>query len=105
LRGQIKILVENHGGEKRQVNVGMQLRRTLPAKLLTSACAIGLLLSAALGVPWGVGLFAAVLPAAEGVLGHRLYRFARAFRAAVAGAFRSLPVVALPRKPAATARR
>src|SRR5262249_52334550 len=95
LRGQIKVLVANHGAERRRVDVGIELRRTLLAKLLTGAGAIGAMLSMALGNWPAVGLFAGATLATEAVLGHELYRFARAFRDAVTIAFRSLPVVAL----------
>jgi glycosyltransferase involved in cell wall biosynthesis len=104
LRGQIKVLVANHGARKRQIDVGMQLRQTRLAKALTSACAIGALFTAALGEWPAVGSFAGALFALEVFLGHQLYRFAHAFRDAVAVAFRSLPVVAL-RGDAAAARR
>src|SRR5262249_33392486 len=58
LRGQIKVLVANHGAERRQVDVGIELRRTLLAKLLTGAWAMGAMLSTLLGSWPAVGLFA-----------------------------------------------
>jgi hypothetical protein len=105
LRGRVKILVGNHGAEKRQIDVGMQLRRTIQAKLVTSVCAIGAVLSAALGTWWAAGPFAGALLATEAFLGHRVYRFAQTFRAVVAASFRSLPVVALGGGDAEPARR
>jgi len=103
LRGRIKILVANHGAAKRQIDVGMHLRQTALAKGLGAACALGAVASALLGSWLTAGLFASALLALEIFLGHELYRFGCAFRDAVAGAFRSLPVVAL-RADAASAR-
>jgi len=103
LRGPIKILVENHGAEKRQIDVGMHVRCTTLAKFLTSACAIGALIATALGAWSALAIFGMGFLALEAFLGHSLYRFAHAFRDAVATAFRSLPVVAL--RGAAPARR
>jgi glycosyltransferase involved in cell wall biosynthesis len=95
LRGRVKILIANHGGEKRQIDVGMDLRQTLLAKALTGVCAIGALLSATLAAWLAAHVFAGALLALAGFLGHQLYRFSDGFRGAVASAFRSLPVVPL----------
>jgi O-antigen biosynthesis protein len=95
LRGQVKILVADHGAGRRQVDVGLELRRTIPGRLVPGACAAAALLSAALGAWPAAGLFVGVLLATEALLGHKLYRFAQAFHDVVADSFRSLPVVAL----------
>jgi glycosyltransferase involved in cell wall biosynthesis len=95
LRGRIKVLVANHGEQKRQINVGMQLRRTALSNALASGYAAGALASAGLGMWPAAALFAAALAALELSLGFELYRLAHAFRDAVAAAFRPLPVVAL----------
>jgi GT2 family glycosyltransferase len=92
LRGEVKILVENHGGERRQVDVGMRVRRSLPARLVTAL--LGVL--AALGLVEGAGtlfvLSAVAMLGWEAFLLRGAFRFCRGFRDAVARAFASLPV-------------
>jgi glycosyltransferase involved in cell wall biosynthesis len=94
-RGEIKTLVENHGAQKRRIVVGMRLRRTVPARLVTGALGLAASVSAGVGPPWAVGLLVLGLLGTEGYLRCELYRLARTFRDAVEVAFRPLPVVAL----------
>jgi glycosyltransferase involved in cell wall biosynthesis len=98
-RGEIKTLVENHGAQKRRIVVGMRLRRTVPARLLTGALGAAALVSAGLGPPSAAGLLLVALLATEGFLRRELHRLARTFRDAVAIAFRPLPVVAIGERP------
>jgi hypothetical protein len=49
VRGEIKILVENHGAEKRQINVGLLLHTTGLARVVTLGIGVAAVLAATMG--------------------------------------------------------
>jgi glycosyltransferase involved in cell wall biosynthesis len=97
IRGEINVLVENHGGEQRQVDVGVRLRHNTPAKLIygvgAAITAIGIASASVATVITGV---AATL-ATAGVFAHRVWRLGGLLHHAIGDAFREAPLIPLPR--------
>jgi glycosyltransferase involved in cell wall biosynthesis len=92
VRAEVNVLVQNHGESKRQVDVGVRLRQTPPAKLLKGLFAVAALLGAAAGAWPTAALLAAAAAATEGFLSVEAYRFGRTIQEAVEISFRSLPL-------------
>lgn len=91
-RAKIRVLVENHGEKKRQVDVGISMSETNAGKLLRGLYASAVLLGAAAGnaAVLAVGLGTAAL--VEGFLFARVRSLGRSMRDAVAMAAEVLPV-------------
>ncbi len=99
VRGEVKILVQNHGGAKRQVDAGLWMRRTVPARILTSAYVLGGLFALVLNAWSSALLFGTALLATEGVFFRNALHVGRTFLDGVTAAFRSLPVAPLAHHP------
>jgi hypothetical protein len=97
VRARIRVLIENHGEKKRQLDVGTSLSETTSGKLLRGLYIGGILLGAAAGnanvFTVGLGVGAAV----EGFLLTRVRSLGRTVRDAIAVAAESLNVIPLPR--------
>jgi hypothetical protein len=94
-RGEIKVLVQNHGEARRQVDVGVWSRQTSAATLLVGAWAAGAVLAATAGA-WGLcGLLGAAAVGSAGLLGQRATRLVGTLRDAVQSAFGGLPLIPL----------
>jgi GT2 family glycosyltransferase len=97
VRANIRVLIENHGGKKCQVDIGTSLSETTSGKLLRGLYVGAILLGAASG---SAGVFAVGLgvgAALEGLLLTRVKSLGRTVRDAIAVAAESLPVIPLPR--------
>jgi len=92
VRGESKILVENHGGGKRQVDVALRLRATRLARGVLAGLAGAAALAAWGGQETLLGLLAAATFAAGVLVCQRLHRLGESFRNAVEAAFGSLPL-------------
>jgi glycosyltransferase involved in cell wall biosynthesis len=91
-RAEVKLLVENHGGQRRQLDIGVRVRRTPLARLTAG----GLVLGAAFAALGGLGGVAAVLVGAlacsEGLVIRQRHRLARVLYRATENTARSLPL-------------
>ena len=97
---EVKLLIENHGGSKRQVDVGVELRQTSLAMLVKGILAVGVALAVAAGA-WEIGVeIVAAIVATEGFLLYQAYRLGRTVYHATEITFQSLPLDPLkPEKP------
>jgi hypothetical protein len=94
-RAEVQILCQNHGGSRRQIDVGVRLRQNLTAKLLKGLWGLGALVTFGLGL-WSAGaLFCALLVGTEVFLAHQAYRVGRNLEDAVEFSFASLPLTPL----------
>jgi len=92
VRSEVKVLIENHGGAKRQVDVGVRIRQTALAKGVQAIAAFAALLAFVGGQTLlGLELVAAVVGTA-GFLGYQGYRLGRTLWHAVEITFQSLPL-------------
>jgi len=92
VRSEVKVLIENHGGAKRQVDVGVRIRQTTLAKGVQAVTAFAALLAFVGGQPLlGAELVAAVAGTA-GFLAYQGYRLGRTLWHAVEITFQSLPL-------------
>ncbi|MEE4377961.1 MAG: glycosyltransferase [Candidatus Competibacteraceae bacterium] len=91
-RAEVKLLVQNHGERRRQLDIGVRVRRTGLAQLLTT----GMLLvtgSAAFGGLSGIAaIFAGLLACSEGFVIRQRHQLARTLYHATENATRSLPL-------------
>jgi GT2 family glycosyltransferase len=95
IRGEVRVLVQNHGGNDRQVDVGVRLRRTaLPKAMQLTSAGIGLLALIG-GVPSVAALFGSAFVAMELFLGQQLVRLGRTLYHAAEITFQSLPLAPL----------
>ncbi len=95
IRGEVRVLVQNHGGNDRQVDVGVRLRRTgLPKAMQLTSAGVGLLALIG-GVPSVAALFGSAFVAMEVFLGQQLVRLGRTLYHAVEITFQSLPLAPL----------
>ncbi len=92
VRAEVRVLVENHGGSDRQVDVGVRLRQTSLAKGMKAAYALIGLVALAGGVGSVAALAGAALAITEGFLGYQTYRMGRTVYHAVEITFQSLPL-------------
>jgi hypothetical protein len=92
VRAEMKFLIQNHGGNKRQVDVGVSLRTTAFAKAILALLGVGTLLSIVGGWPMlAVELLAAMAGTAS-FLAYQAYRLGRTVWHAVEITFQSLPL-------------
>jgi GT2 family glycosyltransferase len=95
VRCDLKLLVQDHGSSKRQIDVGLSLRQTAVARLLTGGLVVGAALAIAAG-SWATGaVFGLAVLAQQGFLIYDAWRLGTAMRDAVFGAFQELPVTAM----------
>jgi hypothetical protein len=92
VRAEVKVLVENHGGNDRQVDVGVRLRQTGLSKGMKAAYGVVALLAFAANVHSVAVLFGAALVITEGFLSYQAYRMGRTVYHAVEITFQSLPL-------------
>jgi glycosyltransferase involved in cell wall biosynthesis len=92
VRGEIKILIENHGAEKRLVNVGLRLHSTGLARLVVIGFAVPALLAAAAGSASGALLLGATALGVAGWLARQMRGLSRSIHHGVTVAFAHLPV-------------
>jgi glycosyltransferase involved in cell wall biosynthesis len=92
VRAQVKVLVQNHGGLQRQVDVGAVLRQTALAKGVKASYAIAGLLALAGGVDAVAALFGVALVVTEAFLVYQALRLGRTLWHAVEITFQSLPL-------------
>jgi hypothetical protein len=95
LRAETKVLVENHGGAKRQVDVGVKLRQGEPAVAVKILLGGGMLLGAVTGSWALLAAAGAGMLLAEALLAGAALRLGRTLRHAIETSFRSLPLDAL----------
>ena len=95
LRAETKVLVENHGGAKRQVDVGVQLRRGKPAVAVQILFGGGMLLGVATASWTLLAEAGAGMLLAEALLAGVALRLGRTVRHGVETCFHSLPVEVL----------
>ncbi len=95
VRGEIKILVEQHGAEKRQANVGLRLHTTGLARLVVLVFGLSTALAAGSGVPSAALLFGTTMLGMSAWLRLQMQRLSRSFHHGVAIAFEHLPVTSL----------
>jgi len=88
----VKVLVENHGGNDRQVDVGVRLRQTGLSKGMKAGYAVVGLLALAANVHSIAVLFGAALLVTESFLSYQAYRMGRTVYHAVEITFQSLPL-------------
>ncbi|NNL67884.1 MAG: glycosyltransferase [Myxococcales bacterium] len=101
-RAEISLLVQNHGGPRRQVDVRVRLRATRLARLTTGLLVAGAGLAALSGA-WGLALVLTVLLAGTGaIVVQQGLRLGRTLYHATETATRSLPLE--PAGPAAASR-
>ena len=98
-RAEVKLLVQDHGERRRQLDVGVRVRRTRFARMVAG----GLLLGAAFAALGGIGGVAAVLAGglafSEGVGVRQRHRLARVLHHATENAARELPLDPLRSPP------
>jgi GT2 family glycosyltransferase len=98
-RAEVKLLVQDHGQRRRQLDVGVRVRRTRFARLVAG----GLLLGAAFAALGGLGGVAAVLAGglafSEGVGIRQRHRIARVLHHATENAAHALPLDPLRSAP------
>jgi hypothetical protein len=98
-RAEVKLLVQDHGGQRRQLDIGVRVRRTRLARLAAG----GLLVGAAFAAFGGLGGIAAVLlgvlACSEGLVIRRRHRLARALYHATENTARALPLEPLRPTP------
>jgi glycosyltransferase involved in cell wall biosynthesis len=99
VRGQLQVLVQNHGESKRQVDVGVSLRQTTLPKLLKGIYGLVAAIAVA-GGAWVTALSIVVVAiATEAFMALQAYRLADVIYHAVEIAFRSLPLEPLGGSP------
>ncbi len=91
-RAEVKVLVQDHGGKKRQVDVGVRVRRTRLARLVAAGLAIGAAFAGIGGLAGLAVVFAGVLAASEVLVVQRRHRLARVLYRAIENAARALPL-------------
>lgn len=91
-RAEMKFLIENHGGNKRQVDVGVSLRTTALAKALLALCGAGVLLATVGGWPLVAMELLIAMAGTAGFLAYQGYRLGRTIWHAVEITFQSLPL-------------
>ena len=92
VRAEVRVLVENHGGNDRQIDVGVRLRQTGLSKGMKAAYALVGLIALVGGIHSVSALAAAALVVTEVFLGHQAYRMGRTVYHAVEITFQSLPL-------------
>jgi hypothetical protein len=95
VRGEVRILVQNHGGARRQVDAGISLRRMPGPKLAETFLAVGAVLAVAAGAVSIAALLGAAATAVEAFVTVQAHILARVFYEAVDRSFRSLPLIPL----------
>ncbi len=91
-KAEIRILVENHGGNRRQVDVGATLRPSAFPKLLLGLYAGGAALAALGGQPTLALLLAGAALATTAFVAHQAWRLGRTIYHAVEITFQALPL-------------
>jgi hypothetical protein len=91
-RSEVKFLIQNHGGEKRLVDVGVTLRPTALGHALTVVFLAGAVLTGLAGWPMVSAEFIAATFGTLGFLGYQAYRLGRTIYHAVEITFQSLPL-------------
>jgi glycosyltransferase involved in cell wall biosynthesis len=92
VRAETTVLVENHGGSKRQVDVGVKCRQSKPAFAVKGLLGVGALLGAIAGSTALIGLAGAGLLLTEALLAGAASRLSRTMHHAIETSFRSLPL-------------
>lgn len=92
VRAEVKVLVQNHGGMDRQVDVGVRLRQTGLSKGLKAAFAAVATLAAVAGVESVTVLFGSALVITEAFLTYQAYRMGRTVYHSTEISFNSLPL-------------
>lgn len=92
VRAEVKVLVENHGGSDRQVDVGVRLRQTGLSKGMKAVYALVGLLALVGNVHSVTVLAGAALVITEAFLSYQAYRMGRTVYHAVEITFQSLPL-------------
>jgi GT2 family glycosyltransferase len=91
-RAEVNLLVENHGGSSRQLDVAARLRRTRLARLVSGGLLVGAAFSALGGVPGFTGVFAAALAISEGLVALQCHRLGQMLYRAIENTAASLPL-------------
>jgi len=92
VRSEVKVLIQNHGGNKRQVDVGVRLQPTPLSWIVLAVGALGLVLAIVAQQPI-IGMeFGAAIAGFLGFLGYQGYRLGRTIWHAVEITFQSLPL-------------
>jgi len=86
------VLIENHGGSKRQVDVGVALRQTALAKLVKLGALAAAGLAAAGGLLTIAAEFGLAILGTEVFLSYQAYRLGRTLYHAAEITFQSLPL-------------
>jgi glycosyltransferase involved in cell wall biosynthesis len=92
VRAEVKVLIQNHGGNDRQVDVGVRLRQTGLAKGLKAAFAFVALLAFVANVHSVAALFGVALVVTEAFLSYQAYRMGRTVYHAAEITSQSLPL-------------
>jgi len=95
MRAQVKVLVQDHGGADRQVDVGVRLRRTRLARTVQALAAAGTVLAWTAGIHAVALLLLAALVGTEAFLIHQALRLGRTLYHAVEITFQRLPLAPL----------
>ncbi|NJN47529.1 MAG: glycosyltransferase [Candidatus Competibacteraceae bacterium] len=91
-RAEIKLLVQNHGGQRRQLDIGVRVRRTGLAKLLTTGMLLVTGFAVFAGLTGIAAIFVGLLASSEGFVIRQRHQLARTIYHATEIATRSLPL-------------
>jgi hypothetical protein len=91
-RAELKLLVENHGAQKRQVDIGVRVRRTRFARLWAAGLALGSALVAFGGLMGVAAVLVGALACSEVLVIRQRNRLALALYYAIGNTARTLPL-------------
>jgi len=91
-RAEIKLLVQNHGGQRRQLDIGVRVRRTSLARLLTTGMLLVIGSAAFSGLSGIAAIFVGLLACSEGFVIRQRHQLARTLYHATQNAARYLPL-------------
>jgi hypothetical protein len=98
-RAEVNLLVQDHGERRRQLDVGVQVRRTRFARLVAGSLLLGAAFAALGGLAGVTAVLAAGLAFSEGVGMRQRHRLARVLHHAIENAARALPLDPLRSTP------
>jgi hypothetical protein len=91
-RAEVKLLVQNHGEQRRQLDIGVRVRRTRLARLSAAGLLLGAAFAALGGLAGVAGVLVGALACSEGLVIRQRHRLARALYHATENMARSLPL-------------
>ena len=91
-RAEVKLLVQDHGGQRRQLDVGLRVRRTRLARLVAGALVLSAAFSALAGPPGLTAVLAFAALGTEVLVVQQRHRLARMLYQATEDAAGTLPL-------------